>query len=279
MLGTSKHSNQFRGIALAHDIELRLLGPVEAWAGGRQLDIGPRKQRLVLAVLALEPHRVVQVERLIGLLWQESPPVTARGVIQVCISRLRRTLADAGPGTRQTTLVRHPGGYCLHTDPERVDAHRFRTMAAQAATCSDDEAVALLRQALALWRGEALLGTGSSAVRSGLTHGLTEARLGALERCLDAELRLGHHRTVLDELVALVHEYPEREPFTAQLMLALYRSGQPSRALKVYRHTRRRLVEAFGVEPGIELQKLHQAMLQTSPSLDLPTRLPVTSLA
>jgi hypothetical protein len=35
----------------------RLLGPVAAWAGDRKIDLGPRKQRLVFAVLALEASR------------------------------------------------------------------------------------------------------------------------------------------------------------------------------------------------------------------------------
>ena len=47
-------------------MEFRLLGPVEVWSEGQRLDLGSRKQRFVLAVLALEVNRLVPVERLVG---------------------------------------------------------------------------------------------------------------------------------------------------------------------------------------------------------------------
>jgi DNA-binding SARP family transcriptional activator/tetratricopeptide (TPR) repeat protein len=250
---------------VAQDVEFRLLGPVEVWAGGRRLGLGPRKQRMVLAVLALEPNRVVQVERLIELLWPDRPPASARGAIQVCVSRLRGVLAGAGAAT----LAGQPGGYTLQVDPDLVDAHRFRLLAEQATGRPDADAVPLLRQALALWRGEPLLGTASAEIGRRLGHGLVEARFGVLERCLDAELRLGRHREITDELIAVAAEHPLRERFAAQLMLARYRGGEPSRALEVYRSSRRRLVAELGVEPGAELQELHEAVLRTDPALDL----------
>jgi DNA-binding SARP family transcriptional activator/tetratricopeptide (TPR) repeat protein len=252
---------------VAQDVEFRLLGPVEVWAAGRRLGLGPRKQRLVLAVLALEPNRLVPVERLIEVLWPDCPPASARGAIQVCVSRLRGVLTGAGVAGA-ATLAGRPGGYSLQVDPELVDAHRFRLLADRAAGRPDEAAVPLLRAALALWRGEPLLGTAPSDGGQRLGHGLAEARLGVLERCLDAELRLGRHREVTDELIAAVAEHPLRERFAVQLMLARYRGGEPSRALEVYRASRRRLVAELGVEPGAELQELHAAVLRTDPALD-----------
>jgi DNA-binding SARP family transcriptional activator/tetratricopeptide (TPR) repeat protein len=256
---------------VALDVEVRLLGPVEVWVGERRLSLGPRKQRLVLAVLALESNRVVPVERLIEVLWPDRPPASARGAVQVCVSRLRTLLAEAGAAAPATpvALVSQPGGYSLRVEPALVDAHRFRLLVEQAAAGPDEVAARLLRSALALWRGEPLLGTATGEIGRRLGQPLAEARLGALDRRMDADLRLGRHREIVDELVAVVAEHPLRERFAAQLMLALYRCGQPSRALEVYRTSRRRLVDELGLEPAAELQELHEAVLRTDPALDL----------
>jgi len=253
---------------VALDIEVRLLGPVEVWVAARRLDLGPRKQRLVLAVLALEPNRVVPVERLIEVLWPDRPPASARGAVQVSVSRLRAALARAGVAA-PVALTSQPGGYSLQLDPNLVDASRFRLLVERAGAAPDEVAVELLRSALQLWRGEPLLGTATGEIGRRLGQPLVEARLGALERRLDAELRLGRHRDVVDELVAVVEEHPLRERFAAQLMLALYRCGEPSRSLEVYRASRRRLVAELGLEPAAELQELHEAVLRTDPALDL----------
>jgi hypothetical protein len=44
-------------------LELRPFGPVEAGVDGRPVPLGARKQRLVLAILALEANRQVPMER------------------------------------------------------------------------------------------------------------------------------------------------------------------------------------------------------------------------
>jgi YVTN family beta-propeller protein len=53
-------------------------------------------------------------------------------------------------------------------------------------------------------------------------------------------------------------------------MLALYRSGRQADAHEAYRHARAALVREAGVEPGPELRRLHAAILEQDPSLDLP---------
>src|SRR2546423_317708 len=85
--------------------------------------------------------------------------------------------------------------------------------------------LAALRQALELWRGNALDGIRSRILSSAAIR-LDERRLDAVEQCIELELALGRHRGLTGELSALVFEHPLRERFTAQLMLALYRNGR-----------------------------------------------------
>ena len=157
-------------------MEFRLLGPVEASAEGRPVGLGHPKQRTVAAVLLCELGRAVPAERLIDRVWGEDPPGSVRNILYGYIGRLRTALADCGvPGVR---LTRRSGGYLLEADPERVDLHRFHRLTAAAR--DRDDRVALLRQALELWRGDALSGlTGAwaEATRARLADERLTARL------------------------------------------------------------------------------------------------------
>jgi Bacterial transcriptional activator domain len=96
---------------------------------------------------------------------------------------------------------------------------------------------------------------------------LTEARLAALEDCIDSELQAGGGSELVAELERSVADHPLRERLIAGLMLALYRAGRHSDALAAYRAARTRLVEELGLEPGPELRDLEQRILNHDPSL------------
>jgi DNA-binding SARP family transcriptional activator len=250
-------------------LQFLLLGPVEAWHDERKLALGPRKQRFVLGVLALEANRLVPVERLIELVWGDAPPATARHAIQVAISGLRSVLARTAP--LETSLAAEGSGYVLRTDPMSVDVHRFRALlkeAGEAGGAGDDGGMAaLLREALGLWRGPMLSGTAPEQVRVLLCQGLDEARLVAIEDWIAAELRLGRHRELLDVIAELAASYPLREGLIGQYMLALHRGGRTADALEVARRTRRQLVEELGLDPGAELRRMESAILRNDPGL------------
>src|SRR5262249_43738100 len=156
--------------------------------------LGPAKQRLILAIMALEANRPVPAERLVGLSWPAGAPRSARNAVQVRISRLRSLLAANDAARYGVELVTPSGAYQLRVDPARVDAHRFGLLVAQAREVDDDEQkAALLDHALSLWRGPALTGVIDDAVREQVCRGLEEGRISALEELFDAELRLGQH--------------------------------------------------------------------------------------
>ncbi|GIE99770.1 AfsR/SARP family transcriptional regulator [Paractinoplanes rishiriensis] len=249
------------------DLELRVLGAVESRAGTTTLTLGPRKQRFVLAVLALEVNRPVAVDRLVDLAWPVSPPRTAGHAIQVCISGLRAAFAG------HDGLEIHTDGpsYRLAADPMRIDAHRFRALLGAAADAGDDTTrLALLAEALALWTGPPLHGVAPPEIGERLGAGLTESWRGAIEDAVDARLRLGQHRELVDELTALAAAEPHRERLAAQLMLALYRCGRTGDALAVARATRQRLADELGLDPGPHVQRLELAIMRQDPALLSP---------
>jgi DNA-binding SARP family transcriptional activator len=260
-------------------VEFRVLGVVEAQSGGRSIDLGPAKQRLVLAILALEANRPVPADRLAQLSWPTGAPRSARNGVQVRISRLRSLLARCDAGRYGIELATQNGAYQLRVPPERVDAHRFGLLVAQARESADDERKAdLLHRALALWRGPALTGVIDEAVREQVCQRLEESRVAALEELFEVELRLGRHREAVDRLAAAVLEHPFREPLVAGLMLALHRSGRTVDALRTYRRTRQRLLDEFGLEPSLRLRALEMEILRDNmgPPLEGTLALPLT---
>lgn len=264
----------------AVSLTIGVLGPLEVRAGDHHVTIGGARERALLSTLALAPGSGVTAERLIDVIWPADPPETARAQVSTCVSRLRRTLTDAGVDGR-TVVATSPGGYRLRgtdRDPAsraaiRVDAEAFREILACArAAGTDAAAVESYREALGLWRGEPL--TEFEAL-TGDALRLGEERLEALQSCLDLELRLGRHRRVVSELHELVSGEPTREQLRALLMLALYRCGDRAAALDAFREGRRILQEEIGIEPGPEITRLHQHILEDRiPAPRVPVRRP-----
>jgi DNA-binding SARP family transcriptional activator/tetratricopeptide (TPR) repeat protein len=253
---------------MAKSVEFRVLGPVQALVAGRPADVGERKQRLVLAMLALEVNKVVPVSRLADVLWGGSPPQSARRIIQAHISRLRTALDGAGTAGDGTALVRRGSGYLLAADPARVDAHRFRVLVEDAKLLTDDSSkVQVLRDALGLWHGPALADAAPDDVRQLLCGGLEEMRLMALENLLEAKLRLGQHMEIIDELTDLTAQHRYRPRLTQLLMLAFHRAGRTADALSTFHVLRDRLQGEMGLDPPGELIELHVAILRDDPAL------------
>ncbi|GAA3627447.1 BTAD domain-containing putative transcriptional regulator [Nonomuraea rosea] len=248
-------------------MEFRLLGPVEAWDGGKRLALGGPKPRALLAALLLADGKVVSSERLVDVLWGDDPPRSASALVQTYVYGLRRTLADGGEAE---VIETRPPGYAARFQPGRLDVESFERMVAEgrrhAADGGHDRAAESLRAALALWRGSALGGIGH--VLRGEAARLDETRLLVQEELLHAELTLGRHAEAAGELTELVRQHPTRERPRALLMRTLYRLGRQADAMAVYHEGRKALADELGVDPGPELQELYEAMLRADPALD-----------
>ena len=251
-------------------MDFGLLGPLLVRDGLTQVPVPARRQRVLLAALLLSPDRVVSLDALAETLWDGAPPAGARGALHSTVQRLRSTLGPAGSGLVHTKAP----GYLIEVGDGELDVRSFGSLVAQgqaaAAAGRWDQAAGLLRQALGLWRGEPLADVPSTLLRTREVPPLEDRRLHALALRIDADLWLGRDSELVPELRALVAAHPLQEKFHAQLMLGLYRSGQPADALSAYQDVRRMLADELGVDPGPELRRLQQAILAGDPELLRP---------
>ena len=249
-------------------MEFRLLGPMDALDGGSALALGALKQRALLARLLLSANRTVAVDRLVDDLWGDAVPDTAQKMVQIYVSHLRKVLPAQ-------LLLTRPPGYLVRVEPEAIDVVRFdrlrRTGRAALEAGEAADAAASLRDALALWRGEALAEFAEPFAQAERNH-LDELRLVCLEDRVEADLLQGRHADVVGELTAQVARFPLRERLRRQSMLALYRSGRHADALAVYEDFRRRLDDDLGLEPSQELRDLQGLILNQDASLELLRR-------
>jgi DNA-binding SARP family transcriptional activator len=252
-----------------HVPDFRILGPLEVSDETGPLLLGGQKQRAVLAMLLLEPGRVVSTDRLIDALWGEHPPRTATTSLQNFISQLRKTL---GPDVLETK----PPGYRLRVRPGELDLDRFRVLVDSGRRCDPPARAEKLRHALALWRGPPLADLAYEAFAQPHVAHLEELRLSTLEERIDAELEEGAHSELVGELEGLVDQFPLRERLRGQYMLALYRGGRQAEALRTYQEARRHLVDELGIEPSRDLQQLHGAILRQETDLRPPGSAPPT---
>ncbi|MEV1250034.1 BTAD domain-containing putative transcriptional regulator [Nonomuraea sp. NPDC049750] len=243
-------------------MHIRILGPLEVLAEGRRIPLTGARPQVILAMLALEPNRVISMDRLLDAIWEDEPPSTARVQIHICVSGLRRTFSALG---LTDVISTRPPGYILNIPVENIDAHQFEEFIAKSYSLVEagkpQEAVTELQSALGLWYGTALDGLQGRIIRGGALQ-LQERRLAAVEEWLRLELSLGRHANLIGDLTVLVRDHPLRERLYAHLMVALYRSGRQAEALETYRMARATLVEELGIEPGDELRRLEQAILR-----------------
>ena len=246
-------------------MRFQMLGPLEVRAEGRLINLGGPKQRLVLAHLLLRANQVVSADVLIDEIWGDEPPDAARGSLQSYVSHLRKALgADRLEG--------RPPGYILHTDPSEIDAVGFEALVTAARRVAQADATAAgrtLREALELWRGDALDDLATEASLRGEIERLHEMRLAALEDRIDADLTIGHQVELVPELDRLVARHPLRERMCGQLMLALYRTGRQADALAAYHRLRDDLDAELGLAPSPAIEELQRAILSQDPSLEL----------
>ena len=245
-------------------MEFQILGPLRVLREGEEVDIGPRKQRALLAVLLLSPGRVVTTDGLLDALWGDDA-VGKENALWVYISRLRALLEpDRDPKGSESILETHDHGYSLRLDGHDLDSLRFGELATEGTRLvgrDPSSAVTVLDDALKIWNGELLEDFLHDEFTQAERRRFAEERLDAFEELTEARLGTGRSGELVTELESAVGDHPNRERLVRQLMLALYRSGRTVDALRSFDRHRRMLAEELGLEPSPELKRLEEQIL------------------
>ncbi len=253
------------------DLRFTVLGPLAVEADGVPVSVGGARQRAILALLVINPGRVVPVDTLIDVVWNGRPPSTARTQVAICVAALRKAFKGAGVAD-DVIVTQHPG-YLLDASRHEIDWLVFTGLVSRAEQAVAEnrlpEAAQHYAQALGLWRGPALSGVMGRPVEDEASR-LEERRLNAFDDASAVHLALDHHQEIIPELSAVVREHPLRERTLGHLMLALYRAGRRAEAMDAFRAARKQFVEELGLEPGPDVQSLHDAILNDDPSLAAP---------
>ncbi|NYI04197.1 AfsR/SARP family transcriptional regulator [Allostreptomyces psammosilenae] len=261
-------------------MDISVLGSFTVRECGRNVVPTAAKPRKLLALLATHPDQLLSVRSILDELWGEDLPRSAMTTLQTYVLHVRNhivsALVEAGrpASAAKAVLVTQARGYLLATHGGAVDLREYERLAAEGHRAVEAgrwaEASDRFRGALGLWRGPALVDVEAGPLLSVQVARLEESRLSVVAQMMEAELRIGRHHRVLDELAGLVEQHPTHESLHALYMLALYRAGRRDRALEVYARLRRVLDDTLGLEPLASVQRLHGDILNSHPGLDAP---------
>ena len=175
---------------------IQVLGPLQVCVDGRVVPLRGHKQRRLLAALIAMPNRIVSSDRLVDIVWGDTPPEGAAAALAKDVYRVRTALGSVGAAG---PLVTQPPGYRLVVDEDHIDAGRFGALVAEGQQILDSDparALSVLNEALALWRGPAWAEFADEDFARPLVSGLDELRALAVEGRADAMLALGRHEEV-----------------------------------------------------------------------------------
>ncbi|MFG3527433.1 BTAD domain-containing putative transcriptional regulator [Streptomyces sp. NPDC047917] len=223
------------------------------------------RRQAVLVALVLRRSGPVTYEQLLDDVWGTHPPKSGHRVLPSYIFALRKALDLPGAGPKTSVIRSGGGGYRfvldnLELDTAVLEAH---TQAARRAKDAGDLATAADRftAALALFRGEPLTGLPGPLAR-GERQLLTARRRSLQAGRLECLVGLGCACDTLDELATLTAADPLNEPLLGLRMRALYAVERQDEALKAFATMRVRLADELGVDPGQQLQRVHEAVLR-----------------
>ncbi|MYV97592.1 AfsR/SARP family transcriptional regulator [Streptomyces sp. SID3343] len=242
---------------VASPLRFKILGPLQLCSGGIRLELGPYKQRVLLAALLCRANTVVSVDQLIDALWDGDQPRTARKNLQVYVSALRKIARGH--------IDHVPYGYSLRATVEESDLLKFDQLAAAGRQAQREGnaggACALFGEAVRLWRDEPLVDLLGSAFVAHESQRLADRFLAVYEDWAELEVEAGRALGLLDRLGELAGRHPFRERVTALHMTALDQVGGRWQALACFENHRQFIARELGLDPSPVLRRLYREIL------------------
>jgi DNA-binding SARP family transcriptional activator len=239
------------------NLQIGVLGPIEAHLCGRAISLGGRNEHIVLAALAVAVNRAVSTDILVDAVWKGDPPISWLDTIQSIVSRLRGRL-----GHEAIESIDH--SYRLVVEPDQVDAVRLENLLGKALSAlANDPPTAASRaiDALALWRGTPFGNLGAEEFLEPEVRRLEALRRSAIEVRLEADVACGRLTSAIPSLQSEIAEDPYRERLWYVLVVALARDGRRVDALRACHQLRCNLAK-IGLEPSADMREVEQMVLQ-----------------
>jgi len=245
-------------------LQLRLVGGFAVIRDGVRVDIselGSRKARTLLKLLAVERGHLVPTDRIVEVLWADDPPAQSSENVATLVSRLRKTLGATALGGGRggyrlggppLVIVDVDDGEALVTEAERRFATGEPALAAAAAARALDVLAhgrLLEDEPYAAWSEQAEAGRASLVRRA--RHVAAQASLA----CDDAA-------SAARFADAAINDDPWDEAAHRVLMAAYAAAGEPARAVAVYSRLRDLFDRELGVEPAPATRDLYVAILR-----------------
>lgn len=237
------------------------MGPLSVDADSGPVELGPPKQRMVLAILLLRANEVVSSEQIVDLVWGDRPPKTAEHSVQIYISELRKAFSEAG---EDGLIETKSPGYVIYLPESSIDVLHFEQLARramQAARAPGEDGLVMLEEALGLWTGSPLLEFEYEDFAQGHIQSLREIRADVQETLASLHLDRGNLGEAREYCRRLIADHPLREGPRRLMMLALQRSGRQADALREYASFRELLADELGIEPSADLRDLEERIL------------------
>ncbi len=235
-------------------LRVRLLGGLVV-EGHAEHDLGSRKARTVLKVLALARGTAVSVSSLAEVLWGDRPPARPSDQVGVLVSRLRGVIG-------RDRLIRSDAGFVLVVD--WLDIDELAALVEEADGALGDARVAAARAAataaVTLARGPLLPDEDGDWVTDERVR-VDGLLARAMELAATAALAAGDRAAAEASAEAALVRDPYDESALRVLMRAQAAAGRPGSALASYARVRERLAEDLGVSPVEETEALHTAVL------------------
>ena len=253
-----------------YPLEIRLFGTWEARTHGRPLPpLRSRKERWLLALLALRFHTETFRETLAASLWPDVEKGQGLQYLRRSLSNLRQALGQEAPRllspTSRTLRLDLSDAFC--------DVLTFEQALAQAATATDP--LPRLQQAVELYRGPLLPDCLEEWMLEERRH-REHAYHNALERLANLCLQQQEPASAVGWLRRLILSDPYRESAVCSLMQALSDSGDRVAMQQVYQDLRRRLLHDLNAAPAPETESLFKRLSQRETRPDGVSAQPVS---
>ncbi|MQY26389.1 AfsR/SARP family transcriptional regulator [Nocardia aurantia] len=248
-------------------IEINVLGPLQTRCGTGLAQLSGTKMRSILALLAYRAGDTVRRDELVEELALDRSTGDPVNALHANMTRLRKWIQFHSPDDRVLETV--GSGYRLNIERSAVDAHRFATRVENAlnlAPAAPSVVAAVLDDALALWRGDALLDVFDGPLLCSIADELHRLRAASREELVHAWIELGRHQKAIVNAKRFLVDDPLNERLHSALVVALRRIGRHAEAVESYQSAERILRDELGIPPSTGLRaSLHDRATVMAP--------------